>query len=72
MHNAALLVTVLQGEAVWAGQRDGGAECSAATLFVSASMDGTVRLWTGQGWGCLRIFTAAAPTPFIAAALSTQ
>ena len=53
-------------------QRVGGAECSAAMLFVSASMDGTVRLWTAQGWGCLRIFTAAAPTPFIAAALSTQ
>lgn len=47
-------------------------ECSAAMLFVSASMDGTVRLWAAQGWGCLRIFTAAAPTPFIAAALSTQ
>ena len=48
---------------------------STALYFVSASMDGTVRLWMGQSWACLRIFTAAAvhaPMPFLAAALSSR
>ena len=44
-------------------------------FFASASMDGTVRLWAGQTWACLRIFTAAAAhehMPFLAAAMSLR
>ncbi|KAK9839468.1 hypothetical protein WJX81_003920 [Elliptochloris bilobata] len=55
--------------------RSSSMERSAALFFVSASMDGTVRLWTGQSWACLQIFTAAAvhaPMPFLSAAVSAR
>jgi WD40 repeat protein len=52
-----------------------GEEGSTTVFFASASMDGTVRLWAGQTWACLRIFTAAAAhehMPFLAAAMSLR
>jgi len=44
------------------GRRESLASLSPAALFASASADGTVRVWTAEGWACLRVLAASLPT----------
>lgn len=43
-------------------RRQSLASLSPAALFASASADGTVRVWTAEGWACLRVLAASLPT----------